>query len=112
MKLAIDNQLFRKADLWVAPLGLLSGTAQWASPYGYYDDEHATRHHQWHEKRDLREHQRDERRYHGDSWELRQHQNQERHQLRRHQGDERRYDNGFGYQDRYYDRRGDYGRRY
>jgi len=110
----MNNQLFRKAALWIAPLGLLSGTAlhaQWASPYGYYED-YAARHHHRDEKRDLKQHQRDERRYYGDSWELRQHQSDERHQLRHHQRDERRYDNGFGYQDRYYDRGGDYGRRY
>src|SRR5437879_3363591 len=116
MRFGINSQLFRKAALWIAPLGLLSATtlhAQWASPYGY-DDGYATRYHQKHEKRDLKEHQREERRYYGDSWELRQHQQDERHQLRHHQRDERNYGDGYRFRDQggYYDRGGSYGRRY
>jgi hypothetical protein len=117
MRFPKSTQLIRKATLWIIPLGLLSGTAvhaQWAPQYGYYDSyDHATRHHQREEKRDLKQHQREERWYYGDSWALRQHQQEERHELKHHQRDERRYGDSNGFYDRrgysnrgqYYDRR-------
>jgi hypothetical protein len=96
MRFSIKGNLLRKAVLWTAPLGLLSGTAlhaQWAPQYGYYDNyDHAMRHHQRDEKRDLKQHQREERWYYGDSWALRQHQREERHELKHHQQHERGYD--------------------
>ncbi len=112
MNFRISSHLLRKAVLLVVPLGLLSGTtmnAQWGSPYGW-DDDHGLRHHQKHEKRDLKQHQREERYYYGDSWALRQHQREERHRLRHHQHNERNYrdyDDAYGYrrrEDRYRDR--------
>ena len=103
-----ENTTFlRKAILWLAPMTLLSGTAahaQWAQPYGYYDDYgHATR-----------GHEREERWYYGNSWELRQHQREERHQLKHHQQHERGYGDFNGFYGRYgYSNRGSYdGRRY
>ena len=117
MKFGVSN-LLRKSVLWIAPMALLSATAahaQWAQSYGYYDDYgHAMRHHERDEKRDLKQHQREERWYYGNSRALRQHQEEERHKLRHHQRRERGYDdfNGSygrdGYSSRgYYD-----GRRY
>jgi hypothetical protein len=116
MRLSIYKGLFKRAILWVVPLGLLAGTsmyAQWNGPYGYGGDDHAMRHHQWHEREALREHQRQERYYYGDSWELRQHQKEERHELRHHEREERRYGDPYGYSRGYshYDR-DDYDRRY
>jgi hypothetical protein len=110
------NNLLRKAVLSIAPVALLFGTAahaQWAQPYGYYDDYDALRHHQDDEKHALRDHQREERWYYGDSWALRQHQREERHELKHHQRHERGYDDYNGFYDRrgYYNR-GWYDRRY
>jgi len=103
----INSNLLRKAVLSIAPVALLTGTAARAQSYGYYNDyDHGLRHHQWDEKRDLREHQREERWYFGDSWALRQHQNEERRELKHHQRRERGYDD----YNRYYDRRGYYNR--
>ncbi len=66
MKFGNSNWL-RSAVLSTAPMALLSAPgahAQWAQPYGHYDDYgHARRHHQRDEKRDLKEHQQDERWY-------------------------------------------------
>ena len=107
MMSGLKTQLLRKAAFWIIPVGLLSGTAvhaQWAQPYGYSDRDHAMRHHERDEKRDLKQHQREERWNYGDSWALRQHQQEERHDLKHHQRDERGYGNG------YYDRRGYSGR--
>jgi hypothetical protein len=106
MSFGINNHLLRKAALWIVPMGLLSGTTMYAQSgpqYGYYDDEDAMRHHQHHEKRDLKEHQREERYLYGNGWALREHQPEERHQLRHHQHDERGYDDPYGYRsgDRY-----------
>jgi hypothetical protein len=105
MNFRINSHLLRKAALWMVPLAFLSGTTMYAqSGYGY-DDDHAVRHHQKHEKRDLKEHQREERYLYGDGWALRQHQREERHQLRHHQHDERNYrnyDDAYGYRDRDY----------
>src|SRR5215471_21666797 len=93
------SQLLRKVALRIAPLALLSATGlhaqQWAQPYGDYG--HAMRHHQHDEERELKEHQREERRYYGNSWELRQHQREERQELKQHQRYERGYDNFNGY---------------
>src|SRR5215510_14222610 len=61
--------------------GLLLGGSEMA---------YAQDHHQWHERRDLGEHQRRERYYYGDSPELRDHQRRERYDLDRHQRFERR----------------------
>src|SRR6266404_7672674 len=47
------------------------------------------RHHQKDEKRDLKQHQRDERKYEGNSWWLREHQRQERQELKHHQWHEK-----------------------
>ncbi len=117
MRFGFSTQLLRKAALWIIPVGLLSGTAvdaQWAPQYGYYDNhDDATRHHHRDEKRDLRQHQREERWYYCDSWALRQHQQEERHELKHHQRDELRYGDSNGFYDRrgysnrgqYYDRR-------
>jgi len=64
---------------------------------------YAQDHHQQHERRDLRDHQRRERYYYGDSRALREHQRRERYQLERHQRFERRryfdrrFDRGYGY---------------
>lgn len=103
--------------LCVAPLALLGGAAaqaQWAQPYGYDDYGHAMRHHQRDEKRDLKEHQREERWNYGDSWALRQHQREERHELKHHQQREHGYDefNGFHDRDGYSGRGWSDGRRY
>ena len=68
---------------------------------------YAQDHHQWHERQDLRDHQRRERYYYGDSPELREHQWRERRQLGHHQYHERygyyndgyyngRYNRGYG----------------
>jgi len=88
----------------MAPLALVSATglhAQWAQPYGYYDDYgRAMHHHQRDEKRALNEHQREERRYYGNSWELRQHQKEERRRLKQHQRNERCYADFNGYSGR------------
>jgi hypothetical protein len=114
MKLSINSHLLRKAALWIVPMGFLSGTsmyAQWGPHYGY-EDEHAVRHHQRHEKRDLKDHQREERYRYGDGWALRRHQKEERHELRHHQNDERDYHNERDYGDRYgYRSRDQYGDR-
>jgi len=74
---------------------------------------YAQDHHQWHERQDLRDHQRRERYYYGDSWALREHQWRERHWLENHQRNERRYyDRGY-YGDGYGFGRGrGYNRRY
>ncbi len=118
MRLGIKSNLLRKGLLCIAPLGLLSGTAlhaQWAPQNGYYDDyDGAIHRHQGDEKRDLKQHQREERWYYGDSWALRQHQREERRELKRHQRNERDYDD-FDQSYRrngYYDRGGYDGRRY
>ncbi len=97
MRFSMKSDLLRKASLWIAPVALLSGATMNAQSYGYYDDDHAIRHHQHDEKHALKEHQREERYYYGNSWALRQHQKEERHQLKHHQRDER------GYDDPYYD---------
>jgi hypothetical protein len=107
MKLSIKNHLLRKASLWIAPVALLSGTTMYAQSYRYYDDEHATRHHQHDEKHNLKAHQREERYCEGNSWELQQHQREERHQLKHHQHDERNYGARY-YDNRYRGRRGNY----
>src|SRR5262249_33609050 len=103
MSFGLKTQLLRKAALWIIPVGLLSGTAvhaQWAQPYGYYDNyDHAMRHHQRDEKGDLKQHQREERWYYGDSWALRQHQREERHELKHHQRHERGYGDSNGFYD-------------
>ena len=54
-------------------------------------------HHQWHERQDLREHQRRERYLYGNGRALREHQRRERFELERHQRFERRryFDGGF-----------------
>jgi hypothetical protein len=110
MRFPKSIQLIRKAAFWIIPLGLLSATAanaQWAQPYGYYDDyDHAMRHHERDEKRALKQHQREERWYYGDSWALRQHQREERHELQHHQ----RHERGYGELKGFYDRRGYSGR--
>jgi hypothetical protein len=62
MNFSINGHLLRKAALWIVPLAFLSGATTYAQD-GYYDDEHALRHHQRHEKRDLKQHQREERYY-------------------------------------------------
>src|SRR5215467_9268683 len=71
MRLGMNNQLLRKSALRMAPLALVSATglhAQWAQPYGYYDDYgRAMHHHQRDEKHELNEHQREERRYYGNT---------------------------------------------
>ena len=115
MKFPNSNWL-RSAVLWIAPMALLSAPAahaQWAQAYGYYDDYgHARRDHKLDEKRDLKEHQREERWYYGNSRALRQHQKEERHELKHHQQRERRYDDFNRGRDGY-SRRGWYdGRRY
>ena len=104
----VNTNLLKRAILLMAPMALLVPTAahaQWAPSYGYYD--HATRHHQRDEKRDLKEHQREERWQYGDSWEVRQHQKEERHELKHHQKNERGHDgyNGFYGRDGYSGRR-------
>lgn|GEM_PF-2804141 len=70
---------------------------------------YAQDHHQRHEQRELREHQRRERYYYGNSRELREHQRRERYRLENHERNERRgyYNDGFyNRRDRrYYDRR-------
>lgn len=110
MTFAINGHLFRKAVLWVAPLGLLSATAlnaHWEPSYGYYDDhDYGVRGHQRDEKRALKQHQRQERWYYGDSWALRQHQKEERRRLKHHQWRERDHDDSDGYRwrDGYRDR--------
>ena len=97
---------FRTTILRILPLALLSGAsmhAQWDSPYGYQGEERTARHHQQHERQDVKEHQREEKYQYGTSWELRQHQKEERHQLKHHQRDERGYGdqyNGYGHQER------------
>ena len=109
----MKSQLFRKAALWIAPLGLLGGTIAYAHDpyqnrnydYGYgYDYDRDVRHHQRDEKRALRQHQEEERYQQGDSWSLREHQREERHELRHHQRGERfQFYNGWdanGYNDR------------
>lgn len=114
MKLGNGN-LLRKVVLLAAPIVLVGATTAQAQSYGYYDDYgHATRNHQRDEKRDLKEHQRQERWNYGNSWELRQHQREERHQLKHHQQRERGYDDFNGYYGRDgYSNRGWYdGRRY
>ncbi len=56
---------------------------------------YAQDHHQWHERQDLRDHQRRERYYYDDSRALREHQRRERYQLERHQRfEDRRYYDG------------------
>ncbi len=119
----MKSQLFRKAALGVATLGLLGGTIAYAHDpyhdrnydygYGYYDYDRDARHHQRDEKRALRQHQEEERYQYGDSWELREHQREEQRDLRRHQRGERfqfwngRDANSNGYYDRggyYYNR--------
>ena len=56
---------------------------------------YAQDHHQWHERQDLRDHQRRERYYYGDSRALREHQRRERYELDRHQRfEDRRYYDG------------------
>jgi hypothetical protein len=56
---------------------------------------YAQDHHQQHERRDLREHQRSERYYYGNSRALRERQRRERYELQRHQRFERRFDGRF-----------------
>lgn len=112
----INSNRRKRAILWIAPMTLLVPTAahaQWAPSYGYYDHDHSTRHHQRDEKRDLREHQREERWQYGESWALRRHQREERHELKHHQKNECGVGdfNGYNSPDGYYGR-DSYGRRY
>ena len=73
---------------------LLLGTGEWA---------YAQDHHQRHEWRDLREHQRAERYYYGDSYALREHQRREQRELEHHQYHERHgyYNDGYYNNGRY-----------
>ncbi|MCI0387328.1 MAG: hypothetical protein MOB07_00955 [Acidobacteria bacterium] len=87
-------QLRRTLGSLTLGAALLLGMSVMASAQG---------HHQRHERRDLREHQRSERYYYGDSRALREHQRRERHRLEHHQRAERRgyYNDGYYNNDRY-----------
>jgi hypothetical protein len=119
MKLKV-YQLKRTLGALAFGAALLLGMSVMASAQG---------HHQRHEWRDLRDHQRRERYYYGDSRALREHQRRERLRLRLHQRAERRgyynggyfnngrYNNGYfntrrynngRYFDRYYGNRNDW----
>ncbi len=112
MRLDMNSNLFRKAILLIAPIGLLSTSslyAQWAPGYDRYDDGQVLHRHQHNEKHALKDHQREERYYYGSSRALREHQKEERRQLRGHQ----RYERGYDDRDyRYFDRGYEYDRYY
>jgi hypothetical protein len=101
-----ESMKFKGYSLKGALVALAIGVALLlgASEMAYAQD-----HHQWHERQDLRDHQRRERYYYGDSRALREHQERERYQLERHQRFERRFDgrfnrgygNGWGWRRRY-----------
>ena len=111
------SQFFKNAALWIGSLGLLGGTIAYAHDpyrnpnydYGYgYDYNRDVRDHQRDEKRALRNHQEEERYQYGDSWALREHQREERRELRGHQRGERyQFWNGWN-PNGYYDRGGYY----
>ena len=75
----LNNNLFRKAALLVAPLGLLAGGTLLA--HDPFENSQSRREHQQDEKHALKEHQREER-YFGNSRALRELQEREKRELR------------------------------